>query len=570
MTSPDHPVDLPLLNKDYQDPYSSSHLTSTNTSFETFIYLTLLVYLTQQLSLRRNLSAKQTLTATHDNSTAWTGLGSALASLWSQTTIPASVGAVTAITLYLICTATLKVSTPSWFTVVSFQTNITTCIQTDIGSPFFTFPDDWSFAAKSSALPYISQLPTTSLLGNTLFDVLSDNNGTGAVTVNTTTFNVICGELPWVGERAQVYPNDTVKLDQIAKDNDDVRWVLSVPVPNTEGGLFDDYVGYLSTMAPNTLQIISFPYLARNENYALGGPNIIIISSTPIRDSTGSGKSVFPLEVPMSIASPLHKLQAIGCTLSITNQTGFVDSQSKKLLIPPVRKTESTWLPWKPLKDTGSWLINAWPEILTTGLPSSRATTGEVYLQYYDLSGFVPPFLSVTEAAIMVDVGYLPKNQSSMEDIDHNPILVRLHDLENALENVTAALFWSASHLGESELEKPQNRTGAAIIQQPIFASHLKLNGLPIITGLCTSIILLLLAIRLVGIKEHDLKPPVERVGMLHMFWLSGIGSVAQERIARVEEPTTQSLREAGMFKMRISDGGVCIVEDVGSLAKRE
>ncbi|KAF9467100.1 hypothetical protein BDZ94DRAFT_1233284 [Collybia nuda] len=267
----------------------------------TIIYLTLLVYLTQQLSLRRNLSIKQTLTATHDNSTAWTGLGSALSSLWLQTSVSASVGGVAAITLYLAGVAALKVSTPSWFTVVSFENSTTKHIQTDLGSPFITFPHDWTFATRSSALPFISQLPTSGLLANTLFDVLSTNNGTGMVEVNSTVIDVKCGALPGVAKYAHVSQYN-ISDTGIAKDNDSVTWEVSVPVQDLKGG----------TM----------------------GPNIIVISSTSIKDSA---------------ARPLYELQAIGCSLFITNQSGWVDARSKQLIKPPVQKTQSTWSSWQPV-----------------------------------------------------------------------------------------------------------------------------------------------------------------------------------------------------------------------------
>ncbi|KAF9467099.1 hypothetical protein BDZ94DRAFT_1233283 [Collybia nuda] len=167
----------------------------------------------------------------------------------------------------------------------------------------------------------------------------------------------------------------------------------------------------------------------------------------------------------------------------------------------------------------------------------------------------------------MTGTGLLPSAESNFTE--QEPVLVNLHDLENALENVTAALFWSAAHIRKSGFEKPPSHTGIANINKLVLTSHLKLNVVPVIIGLCTSISLLFLAMCMVGIKD-SIKPPVERVGILHMFWLSGIGSMAQEQIALVEKPTTQNLREAGMFEIRIADGSAYIGEDAGGLTSRK
>ncbi|KAJ6557621.1 hypothetical protein B0H19DRAFT_888703, partial [Mycena capillaripes] len=55
------------------------------------IYTAILVFVTQRLAMRRKLWSYQTLTATHDHISSWMGLGSALATLYNQISVPASV-----------------------------------------------------------------------------------------------------------------------------------------------------------------------------------------------------------------------------------------------------------------------------------------------------------------------------------------------------------------------------------------------------------------------------------------------------------------------------------------------
>lgn len=45
-------------------------------------------------------------------------------------------------------------------------------------------------------LPYLETSDLIGVEGSTVYDILSDNNGTGAVAVGAATFNVTCGSLP--------------------------------------------------------------------------------------------------------------------------------------------------------------------------------------------------------------------------------------------------------------------------------------------------------------------------------------------------------------------------------------
>ena len=77
----------------------------------------MLLYCTQQLALRRNLNQKQNLTAAHDKSTAWLGLGSAVPVLFNQIRTPADIFGTTCILLYLGGLFVLGITMPILFTV---------------------------------------------------------------------------------------------------------------------------------------------------------------------------------------------------------------------------------------------------------------------------------------------------------------------------------------------------------------------------------------------------------------------------------------------------------------------
>jgi hypothetical protein len=94
-----------------------------------------LVVITQQLAIRGILHTHQTLTATHDESTAWNGLGSALLALWRQTRIAATVIGILLITAYLIGISVLHISTPTIFNLQVFEQPNATNISTQVAMP---------------------------------------------------------------------------------------------------------------------------------------------------------------------------------------------------------------------------------------------------------------------------------------------------------------------------------------------------------------------------------------------------------------------------------------------------
>ena len=77
-----------------------------------------MVLLAQNLALRRDLNARQTLTAIHDKSRAWLGLGSSLASLYQQTKLRAAAWGVLAVTAYLTGISVLHITISSLLDVV--------------------------------------------------------------------------------------------------------------------------------------------------------------------------------------------------------------------------------------------------------------------------------------------------------------------------------------------------------------------------------------------------------------------------------------------------------------------
>lgn len=72
----------------------------------------LLLFLTQRLASERDFHRKVTLSAIHDKSAAWFGIGSATKSLWNQWTVSTAPVGVICILLYLGSLFALNITTP--------------------------------------------------------------------------------------------------------------------------------------------------------------------------------------------------------------------------------------------------------------------------------------------------------------------------------------------------------------------------------------------------------------------------------------------------------------------------
>lgn len=107
-----------------------------NTTDAFQVYCAVLVLLTQILSMRRSLQKDQTLTATHDNSVAWTGIGSASLLLWDRRTVAASIREVMSPALYLGGILVLHITIPALFSMESFTSSCSVTVLTR-GLPSF-------------------------------------------------------------------------------------------------------------------------------------------------------------------------------------------------------------------------------------------------------------------------------------------------------------------------------------------------------------------------------------------------------------------------------------------------
>ncbi|KAJ7242139.1 hypothetical protein B0H12DRAFT_1236803 [Mycena haematopus] len=557
------------------------------------VYSAILVLLTQRLALRNDLNTRQTLTAVHDKTAAWLGLGSALSSLWQQTKIRAATWGVTCITLYLLCVFTLHVSIQALFHVVPYNATIPTFQPTNLTNADFTA----NLVSSYDILLMYGQVPTIGLLENMVYDVIpSVPAATGNATVNAVLYDVQCMALQ------------------------DVLWATSSGL-DEESDLdnLDTYVifYYQGIYAGSTAKIFNCSGSSDPSQTDCWAP-IVIASTVSIVDSTGA-------EAPSSgnpwVSTGAQVLQALGnsdtatsvlmtsvqmvaCGIEINYTTIDVSATTQQPLLPPARPSEVLWTSFSwpknstisdprlkaaqnapALSPASGHQNNAQMTMASINdIPASDITgpiiiSGDITevshssLAFEVISLGMQVFVSPTAFDIFIaeELGIVSQNRTN----------ITLADLNHSLGKALAALHWygrtlnySAVHAANGIMQsigvhddplivpvQPQSvdAVGQTTVMVVVSRYQLNLSLTPcLIIGTAVSTILLLLAAILVLQPSSSLNRPtsahpmVESAGILQITWLLG----GEPHLAVVKNPELGALRAAGMFEVEMSEHG--------------
>ena len=153
--------------------------------------------MTQRLALSAVMTHWTKLTAVHDISGAWNGIGAAISALWQQTKVASSPPTLVLVLIYLSCISGLHIISSSVIQFEAFNNPVTSVVPSSLAwtsSSVDLSAIDWR--TISGLMPFWSLFLTAKgLSGRTLYDVPSpDYTYTGAV-VNATTISAECGLL---------------------------------------------------------------------------------------------------------------------------------------------------------------------------------------------------------------------------------------------------------------------------------------------------------------------------------------------------------------------------------------
>ncbi|KAJ7600176.1 hypothetical protein C8J56DRAFT_1072926 [Mycena floridula] len=531
----------------------------------TIVYLTILLYITQRLALRRILYSTKTITGIHDRQSAWIGLGSAINSCWNQLSISASVWGVGIITVYLALMAGLKITTPSLLALASVPENNTVMVDSQLNDPFLLASSDLYLADFSDKLitstplivRVIEQLKSRDsgfglgLQDNMLYDILKNNSGVGTTKVNSHTMNVSCVALSYQ------YPINVTAASPGKYFLNLADWhgyELGISIPSIAPNALSIGLGFDSLWLWTSFNVVEStgkPGQPTHLNPPMNPFNTATFFNASDRSTTLlNSASIHALNMSAVYNFNVSSTSGLSCSLTISNSTISLSAETGLPLQTPERKTSSTW---RDVDSQYQSLTDLWQLLVLSGSSTNFSSSDVCDPDVVDFNEVgmlnIPAcqYLSQAESFILDAISISPStNQSWLEDYpissDNAPSVkvatVPLHELEKAIEDYTAKLFWSALYLSDLRI------TSLVPVSMTEIVSELQINLLPVIAGLVLSILLLIIAPALVGWKSNKrYKGSVDNLGILEILWLDG-----SREIGDIEDPSSGNLRRAGMF----------------------
>ncbi|KAG1767374.1 hypothetical protein EV702DRAFT_1282648 [Suillus placidus] len=530
----EHRVILPFtpMNNDFWPVVLSASLQAFYT-----IYTAVLLFLTQRLAMSRTLVRRLKLTAIHDISGAWAGLGSALSSIWRQIDIPASWWAISAVTVYLASISVLHVTSSTLLQFQTFNTSMATSVSTKLGWPndsmiLNSFDVNWG--SITASLPVVNQLPglvSVGLSNTTVYDTPQTNSMAGHADVNTTTISSRCGFLPDI-----TYSVDAgiVTVNSSIENGTFISMQASYPWSDQVQALVPGW----SSLSDN----FTFP----------GSPGVALMVST-LLDIEPSVQQQVAVPVTWEIASfsangseVIHQyvveVYFVQCSLSTVTAETVLDMQTNSLQNPaPVSQPSMQW----EIKQWPQWTSNDWQ----TGIGWALAYQVGSGYSFYNSAGMTagnPPSVpSIADEYIMSSVGLNLAAESLVQLSGGHPlstVTLSPGKLEAAIAQVTAQLIWTAGRISTSN-GGLQYGNGTAYVDEQIIALRLNVNLLPLLFAISASVIMMILALCMT--RAFDASS--DNQAAIHDTVLDD-----------VEHPTEANLRRAGMidvcFANKISD----------------
>ncbi|KAJ3557273.1 hypothetical protein NM688_g1558 [Phlebia brevispora] len=511
----------------------------------TIAYCAILAVLTQRITLHELIQRPQTLTAIHDKSFAWLGLGASLQTLARQRKLVTDLLGVSMITIYLLLIFVVHTTLPGIFgvttqNVTSFATYPTTLArQITSETPQGLALDPFTGYHYAILQVYHTlTLSTTGLRDNTLYDIIpAVENATGApVEVNATSFSVSCGLLPDIVQTA-FEPNGS-------EPNSD----MPAYVFGFAGGKYRVSVW---PMGENQFQVQNafFP----DDSDVIYGPansSMLVLASTyPILDSAGN--SAAPVNInPMWLETqqydphvqvPVINVTFVACNFGADNTTINVNSRTQGVDKPVTPTTTERWQNWvDPGPSSDPLLLYGVQDFAFSDPEPMESIVTFVTLanSTFNMSITTNPY-GMIEWFLDTDI-LAGRNANGSQEAALDSVTVG--ELEMSLARAYATVLWSYSNMS---LPEDTLRLGGVSISTSALQERLIINKISLIAGLIASCILFALTVAMV-VRSGDFAGNAatqDVSGLLPILWLLG----NEPRLAAMEKPDLDVLRAAGM-----------------------
>ncbi|KAJ3556886.1 hypothetical protein NM688_g1777 [Phlebia brevispora] len=521
----------------------------------TILYCAVLVFLTQRIALHEFLKRPQTLTAMHDKSSAWLGLGSSLQTLSNQRKLVTDFLGVSLVALYLLLIFVVHTTLASIFggttqnvtiatsypTVLARQPNITTMLE---GGPELS--DLRSILEVYDTL----NITTAGVLDSTLYDILpvAANVADIAVEVNATMFSVDCAPLP-----------DAVQTIFYANASDVDNFAFSGVDAGTPDGpayVFGFGGGKYSTnlypMSTGSFQVLNVnPGDPDSDD---PGPSMLVVASTfLVVDSAGQNATtvgVNPIwqDSPEGIDTPISTVSIVGCNFSAQNSTVEVNPQTRAVNQIPSSPADARWHDWTDPGVSSDPLLTDPLQIFASISPASTSVFDvDPITVYNDTFQAISMYrLSLIDAFLYVDIS-ASRNASLATS---GPVTVG--ELNWSLGRAYAAVLWyynSASFLDVAISDiTDEKQQGQVSIPSIVLQERMSVNTVSLFVGLGAACALFVLAVVLVARSGAFARNVIynDVSGLLPVLWLLG----NEPGLTAVEKPDVDALRAAGMYEV--------------------
>ncbi|KAJ3543508.1 hypothetical protein NM688_g5846 [Phlebia brevispora] len=506
----------------------------------TIAYCAILVLITQRITLNEFLKRPQTLSAIHDKSSAWLGLGSSLLALTNQGKLVTDLPGISMITAYLLLLFIVHTTLPGLFSVTTQDMTVIATHPTVLARQ----PNVTSMLGLGVQLNDLCSILTVHDVLNTTAVGVSDNmvydiipltaNATGSAQVNAVTFSVDCASLPDASLTAFYPDGDGLSASDSGS---------SGPAYNFRFG-GDRYLFTVSPMAPGSLHVAGLNLDGEH------GPSTLIVASTvPIVDSAGTNATVVNINPQWQQGSetdPVSSIYVVGCNFSSRNSTMNINAQSQIVDYTPPVPTAMTWHDWTDPGVSADPLLTDTLQLFADSAPPSTAS-----YEQDDINVFNATFqtsIQVEESLVdqfIIANAFLTGNASQYFQS------ITAGELNWSLGRAYAAVLWYCNTAGPS-LTYPAGENqlvqGAVSISSLILQSQVTINTISLFAGLAASCALLVVAVTLLAksgsfthhIDDHNVS------GLLPVLWLLS----DEPRLATVKEPNLDALRAAGMYEV--------------------
>ncbi|KAF8121104.1 hypothetical protein EV363DRAFT_1187281 [Boletus edulis] len=510
------------------------------------LYTAVLVWMTQRLAITAAMSQPRKLTAIHDISGAWNGIGAAINTLWQQTKVMSAPSMIFFTLAYLGAISGLHIVSSSVIQFEAFNNTVAVVVPSTMAwpSPSVNLSDlTWGTIVPLVTLWPL--LPTAKgLSGSTLYDVpSSDFIYTGAL-VNATNITAECGLLPNVPGGTWNSSEDTYHVDISGLGKLDLG-ALGMHVSNNIHPAFQIYPSRINK-------------LCRNPNYigyrVATGIELGNLTDEAIHVTTTS-KTEADILGNLSITTYF-----VACTLNATSTTLYLPMQNGRTTQNASLLSDSqpdSWTVWSPSPATELTQIF---NIAQNGYGSQTVfSTGPLFCEGVEVIGGAPEcdFTTVAEEYINNLLG-IPWTYGAVPAVETPSPSITLgqREMENAVAELGATFMWLAGAAG-TESGGFQQTQGESMVTNTTLMLRLNVcfRSFFVVIGLAASLILLAIVVWMGHDFPTTSKASFISSGVLELVWISTHSNILQDLMKAAGSSSSDQLRLRGMkIKICLAD----------------